>query len=113
MTDEEGLSIGETCRQLLPAEAPSWTLNYPRYPTDGSAFTVFNVHEGASAGSSWRQVSPMDGPSSSVIPGGQSGSYFSPHYDDQLRTWADGEYKRMAFETPSDGRTVEFREAER
>ena len=87
-------------------------LNYPRYPTDGSAFTVFNVHEGAAAGSSWRQVSPMDGPSLSVIPGGQSGSYFSPHYDDQLRAWADGEYKRMAFETPSNGRTVEFREGE-
>ncbi|WP_254838648.1 penicillin acylase family protein [Natronomonas marina] len=87
-------------------------LNYPRYPTDGTAFTVFNVHDGAGAGSSWRQISPMDGPSLSVVPGGQSGSYFSEHYDDQLRMWADGEYKSMAFETPDDGRTVEFREGE-
>ncbi len=84
-------------------------LNYPGYPTDGTAFTVFNVHDGAGAGSSWRQISPMDGPSLSVIPGGQSGSYFSEHYDDQLRTWADGEYKPMAFETPAEGGTIAFR----
>ena len=84
-------------------------LNYPRYPVGGTAYTVFNVHEDAGAGSSWRQVSPMDGASESVLPGGQSGSYFSPHYDDQLRLWADGEYKEMAFEAPDDGDTVAFR----
>ena len=85
-------------------------LNYSRYPTDGTAFTVRNFHDGASAGSSWRQVSPMDDEtgSSSVIPGGQSASYFSDHYDDQLRMWADGEYKEMSFETPDDGETIEF-----
>jgi len=84
-------------------------LNYPRYPVGGSAFTVFNVHEGAGAGSSWRQLSPMDGESRSVVPGGQSGSYFSDHYDDQLRLWARGEYKPMSFETPDDGDTIAFR----
>jgi penicillin amidase len=46
--------------------------------------------------------------SSSVIPGGQSASYFSDHYDDQLKMWADGEYKEMSFETPDDGETIEF-----
>ena len=85
-------------------------LNYPRYPTDGTAFTVFNVHDGASAGSSWRQVSPMDGESVSIIPGGQDGSYFSPHYDDQLERWADGEYKPMSFETPTEGARITFEE---
>ncbi len=86
-------------------------LNYPRYPTDGTAFTVRNFHDGASAGSSWRQVSPMDDgtESLSVIPGGQSGSYFSEHYHDQLRMWADDEHKEMSFETPDDGDTIEFR----
>ena len=85
-------------------------LNYPRYATDGTAFTVRNFHDGASAGSSWRQVSPMDDGtgSVSVIPGGQDGSYFSEHYHDQLRMWADDEYKEMSFETPDDGDTVEF-----
>ena len=87
-------------------------LNYPRYPTDGTGFTVFNVHDGASAGSSWRQVSPMAGDSVSVIPGGQDGSYFSPHYDDQLRLWADGEYKSMTFETPAEGDSIDIRGAE-
>jgi len=84
-------------------------LNYPRYPTDGSGATVFNVHEGTAAGSSWRQISPMDGDSLSIIPGGQDGSYFSPHYDDQLERWANGEYKPMAFEVPETGPTISFR----
>ncbi len=84
-------------------------LNYPRYPTDGTGFTVFNVHDGAGAGSSWRQISPMDGESRSIIPGGQDGSYFSEHYDDQLRMWADGEYKPMRREIPADGDTIRFR----
>lgn len=83
-------------------------LNYERHPTDGSSFTVFNVHEDANAGSSWRQISPMDGESRSVIPGGQSGDYFSPHYEDQLRMWADGEYKPMSFEVPTDGDRITF-----
>ncbi len=87
-------------------------LNYPRYPTDGTGFTVFNVHDGAEHGSSWRQVSPTDGSSLSIIPGGQDGSPFADHYDDQLRAWADGEYKPMAFETPADGDTIAFREDE-
>lgn len=82
-------------------------LNYPRYPTDGSGFTVFNVHDEADVGSSWRQISPMDGDSYSVVPGGQDGSYFSDHYHDQLRMWADGEYKPMSFDLPDDGPTID------
>jgi len=85
-------------------------LNYPRYPTNGTAYTVFNVHDSAGAGSSWRQVSPMNGDSVSVIPGGQSGSYFSAHYHDQLELWANGEYKPMSFVTPDSGDTLTFQE---
>jgi penicillin amidase len=83
-------------------------LNYARYPTDGTGYTVFNVHDDAEHGSSWRQVSPMAGESVSVIPGGQDGSYFSTHYDDQLRLWADGEYKPMAFAVPDQEPGVTF-----
>ncbi len=83
-------------------------LNYPRYPTDGSGETVFNVHDGAAAGSSWRQVSSVGGTSLSVLPGGQSGSVFSDHYDDQLRMWADGEYKSMDLTVPDDGDRIAF-----
>jgi penicillin amidase len=87
-------------------------LNYPRYPVGGTDYTVFNVHVDAERGSSWRQISPMDGDSRSIIPGGQDGSPFSAHYDDQLRAWADGEYKPMAFETPADGDTIAFEAVE-
>ncbi len=83
-------------------------LNYPRYPTDGTGYTLFNVRKDDGAGSSWRQLSPMAGESRSVIPGGQDGSFFSAHYDDQLRTWADGEYKPMVRTVPDAAPDVEF-----
>jgi len=76
-------------------------LNYDRLPTDGSAYTVFNFRKEGGAGSSWRMITPMgEAESRSVIPGGQDGSYFSEHYDDQLELWADGEYKPMRREMP-------------
>jgi penicillin amidase len=69
---------------------------------DGSPFTVFNFRAEGSmqAGSSWRMVSTWAGESSGVIPGGQSGDPFSPHYHDQLDAWAEGEYKPMDFDDP-------------
>jgi penicillin amidase len=81
-------------------------LNYPAYPTDGSAYTLNNYRKESAVGSSWRMVCPMvddEGADEStdrtesmcVLPGGNSGEYFSDHYDDQLRMWADGEYKPM------------------
>jgi penicillin amidase len=71
-------------------------LGYPAEPTDGSRATVNNYAVGNPTGSSWRMVVPMAGNSHAVLPGGNAGSYFSPHYDDQLRLWADGEYKSMS-----------------
>ena len=73
-------------------------LGYPALPTDGSRATVNNYAVENPTGSSWRMICPMDGPSSAVIPGGNSGSYFSAHYDDQLGLWADTEYKPMSRE---------------
>ncbi|EMA47568.1 penicillin acylase family protein [Halococcus saccharolyticus] len=73
-------------------------LNYPAMAVDGSRETVNNYAVENPTGSSWRMVCPMDGSSSSVIPGGNSGEYFSDHYDDQLRMWADVEYKSMSRE---------------
>ncbi|SEP06368.1 penicillin amidase [Halogranum amylolyticum] len=110
--DEEGWAVyGDYHRTTIDHQFGGQlsALNYPQYPTDGTAFTVFNVHDDASHGSSWRQVSPMAGDSVSVIPGGQDGSYFSEHYHDQLRLWADGEYKPMSFTVPADGETIDFR----
>ena len=72
-------------------------LGYPALPTDGSSETVNNYAVENPTGSSWRMVCPMDGSSSAVIPGGNSGSHFSAHYD-QLELWADTEYKSMSRE---------------
>lgn len=73
-------------------------LNYPRYPTAGSPATLNNFRKESAAGSSWRQVCPMSGESSAILPGGNHGSPFSDHYDDQLRRWADGGFKPMPLE---------------
>ncbi|WP_049899546.1 penicillin acylase family protein [Halococcus agarilyticus] len=73
-------------------------LGYPALPTDGSRATVNNYAVENPTGSSWRMVCPMDGPSQGVVPGGNSGSYYSGHYDDQLELWADTEYKSMSRE---------------
>ena len=71
-------------------------LGYQTYPTDGSRATVNNYAVENPTGSSWRMVVPMAGNSQAILPGGNSGDYFSPHYDDQLQMWADGEYKSMS-----------------
>jgi penicillin amidase len=73
-------------------------LGYQSHPTDGSRATVNNYAVENPTGSSWRMVVPMAGDSQAIIPGGNSGNYFSDHYDDQLRLWADGEYKSMTRE---------------
>lgn len=72
-------------------------LNYPEYPTDGSAYTLNNYRKESAVGSSWRMVYPLSDREQSVcvLPGGNSGEYFSDRYDDQLRLWTDGKYKPM------------------
>ncbi|MFW5948425.1 MAG: penicillin acylase family protein [Halolamina sp.] len=87
-------------------------LNYEQRPTAGSSGTVRNFHSEASTGASWRMVATFDDDSRAVLPGGNSGDYFSPHYDDQLSMWADGEYKSMRLTSP-DGVDVTFEEGER
>ncbi len=75
-------------------------LNYPSYPTDGSPTTLRNYRVNGVAGSSWRMLWSPDGTSEAILPGGNSGRYFSPHYADQLRLWADGEYKPLSLAHP-------------
>jgi len=67
-------------------------LNYPEMPTGGSGATVMNYRRDSNVGSSWRMVSPMEGDSSVILPGGNSGQPFDEHYDDQLARWAEGRY---------------------
>ncbi|WP_135825822.1 penicillin acylase family protein [Halorussus ruber] len=98
---EDGATYGDyntTAAITHPFDQPF--LNYPEYPTDGSAYTLNNYREESSVGSSWRMICPMADRERSigVLPGGNSGAYFSDHYDDQLRLWADGKYKSMSRE---------------
>lgn len=89
-------------------------LNYPRYPTDGSAASLDNFRAESDVGSSWRQICPMgdSSPSQGAFPGGNDGSPFSEHYADQLQRWADGEYKPIPLATPDTTTAVEFTEGD-
>jgi penicillin amidase len=85
-------------------------LNYPKLPTDGSPGTVRNFRKDSQAGSSWRMVCSRGGDSKAIVPGGNSGDYFSEHYDDQLERWANEGYKPLVRSDPSDPETtVTFR----
>ncbi|NHN48994.1 penicillin acylase family protein [Halostella sp. JP-L12] len=77
-------------------------LNYPEHPTAGSRQTVNNFRAESAVGSSWRMICPMAGDSRCVLPGGNSGDPLSEHYDDQLRMWADGEYREMELSVDGD-----------
>ncbi|MFC7233762.1 penicillin acylase family protein [Halosegnis marinus] len=76
---------------------PVGFLDYPELATDGGPFTVSNFRVTSDAGSSWRMVVAGD-ESYGVIPGGQSGNPYSPHYDDQLDDWANGRYHAIPTE---------------
>ena len=78
-------------------------LNYPRLPTDGSPGTVRNFRKQSGTGSSFRLLARFDGdPSLGILPGGNDGDYFSDHYSDQLRAWADAGYRLLGPTTDGD-----------
>lgn len=61
--------------------------------------TALNAINGPSSfGPSWRMVVIPGQEAWGVYPGGQSGHPGSPHYDDQVKHWVDGEYYRLHFE---------------
>ncbi|PHQ38786.1 peptidase S45 [Halorubrum persicum] len=77
----------------LGGEAPF--LNYDELPADGSRATVMNYRVDDAVGSSWRMVVRPGTDATAVIPGGNSGDFFSDHYDDQLRAWLENDQKPM------------------
>ncbi len=85
-------------------------LDYPEGPIDGSPYTLSNyrVSDGDPLGSSWRMVVDGEG-AVGVIPGGNSGRYFSPHYADQYEMWRNGEYKPLILD-PAGQPTLVFEE---
>ncbi|WP_435075426.1 penicillin acylase family protein [Halorubrum sp. HHNYT27] len=92
----------------LGGEAPF--LNYETLPADGSPATVMNYRVDDAVGSSWRMVVRPGEDATAVIPGGNSGDYFSEHYDDQLRDWLANDQKPMSLDPEGDtGETAAFR----
>jgi penicillin amidase len=86
-------------------------LNYPRLPTDGGPDTVRSFGSEASWGASLRMVADLGGESRIVVPGGNDGSPLSDHYHDQLRLWADGEYRTLD-DRPEGDPAIEFEEGD-
>ncbi|WP_256390810.1 penicillin acylase family protein [Natronoarchaeum rubrum] len=75
------------------AQAPF--LNYDTLAADGSSATVKNYRVDSAVGSSWRMVVEPGGDATAILPGGNSGDYFSAHYDDQFERWLDNDQKPM------------------
>ncbi len=75
-------------------------LNIPAYSKqnlelDGCGEVLNAVKNGH--GPSWRMVVSMEEEVKAwgVYPGGQSGNPFSPHYDDLIKTWSNGDYYEL------------------
>jgi len=88
-------------------------LDYPERPMDGSLFTVFNFWNGPSTqhGSSMRMVVAFGEESNLVLPGGNSGVFWSDHYHDQLGLWVTGRYRTVTMATPEREPTIVFESA--
>ena len=71
-------------------------LNYERMATNGTPETVWAFSTEGSYGASYRLLADFGTHSSDVIPGGNDGSPFSDHYEDQLSLWARGKYRRLS-----------------
>jgi penicillin amidase len=99
--DEEGWeTYGDYARTEIGHPFPVSFLDYPAKPIAGAPFALSNFRPnpgGTPAGSSWRLVAGPDS-AEGIIPGGNSGRYFSPHYADQLERWRTGQYKLLTFD---------------
>jgi len=107
--DREGFeTYGDYNRLRLTHPFDREFLNYPSRPMNGSTYTVNNYRQDGPAGSSWRMVVSFDGQSRGVIPGGQSGVFWSDHYDDQLDEWSGEGYKPLTMASPDGPPDVVF-----
>ncbi|WP_048090610.1 penicillin acylase family protein [Geoglobus acetivorans] len=76
-------------------------MNYQVMEMNGSKYTVYNFrydYRPDQAGSSWRMITTFDdakGIMYGIIPGGNSGNYFSKHYQDLLEMWKECRYIEM------------------
>ncbi|MDZ7730767.1 MAG: penicillin acylase family protein [Natrialbaceae archaeon] len=108
--DEEGWSVWgdwnttEAIAHPFGEQLPF--MNYDALPTNGSGMTVNNYGKGTfggtASGSAFRMLAEPGGEKQMILPGGNSGDYFSEHYQDQLQRYIDGEYRGMDLEISGD-----------
>ncbi|WP_254863704.1 penicillin acylase family protein [Halovivax gelatinilyticus] len=113
--NEEWETFGDY-QTTAPIEHPFGTeasfLNYDERPIGGSRATVNNYRRESAIGASVRLVAEPGGDVRTILPGGNSGEYFSDHYDDQFETWVDGGYREAPLEIEGE-RVVTFEEGSR
>jgi len=88
------------------------SLGYPAYARGGTGQTVWNYRRTGPWGGSWEMQVDLDGDHLGMLPGGNTGRYFSDHYHDQLERWANGEYRTLSREVEGT-LEIEFVEGER
>lgn len=86
-------------------------LGYDSFARGGGRQTVWNYSRDGPWGGSWEMQVDLDGDLLGLLPGGNSGRYFSEHYGDQLERWANGEYRTLSREIEGD-LTTEFVEGD-
>ena len=107
--DEDGHEVYGDASTTAAIEHPLGLgfLGYPDHPRGGSEVTVQNYNYRVSRGGSWEMQVDLDGEYLAILPGGNSGRYFSEHYDDQVGEWAAGEYRSLSRDLEGD-LAVEF-----
>ena len=107
--DEEGWSVygdwNSTRSITHPLGVEAGFLDYRTRPADGSRATVKNFRVESAVGSSWRMVVSPGEAATAILPGGNSGDYFSPHYDDQFERWLANDQKSMGLAVAGEQRT--------
>ena len=87
-------------------------LSYPEQPRSGTGETLWNYSVDGQWGGAWEMQADLDGELIANFAGGNSGRYFSDHYDDQVERWAAGDYRTLS--RTVDGELVtEFTEGQR
>ncbi|WP_336325873.1 penicillin acylase family protein [Halovenus sp. HT40] len=77
-------------------------MGYDSYPRGGSGWTVRNFGTRGPWGGSWEMQVDLDGDYLAILPGGNSGRYYSEQYQSQLQRWANGEYRSLSRELEGD-----------
>lgn len=71
-------------------------LGYPAYSRGGTGDTVWNFSHRGPWGGGWAMHVDLDGEYRGLLAGGNSGRYFSTHYDDQIERWAKSDFRTLS-----------------